>query len=111
MRLFLAPSILFKASVCSRKERGRGDTICTGQAVPAVPRVTGSYAGPCMPELGVSTQVRAVTVQHRPSAKEQGSIAPDIWGIKQGQEKKLTFVSLIAMPLAGAGRHHNIWLL
>lgn len=74
------------------------------------PQVTDSYTSPCMPELSSSTGARAVTVQHRPSTKEQDTAAPDIWSIKEDQEKKTAFVSLIAMPLAGARRHHNIWL-
>lgn len=65
---------------------------------------------PCVPELSISTEVQTVTVQQRPSTKEQETTAPDIWSIKQDQEKKTAFVSLIAVPLAGARRHHSIRL-
>lgn len=111
MRLLLAPSILFKATICSRKEQGRGGQFAFVRRYHLFPQVTDSYASPCIPELTVCTQVRAVTVQHRPSTKEQDSTTPDISGIKQDQEKKPTFVSLIAMPLTRARRHHNIRLL
>lgn len=45
-------------------------------------------------ELSACTQVRAVPVQHRPSTTGQDSTAPGIWGVKEGQEKKLAFFFL-----------------
>jgi len=92
-----------------QKGAGKGGTVYICQAVPSVPW---GYRQLCQPlHARASTQVRAVTVQHGPPAEEQDGAAPDIWGIKQDQEKKTSFVSLIAMPLAGARRHHNIQLL
>lgn len=110
MRLLLAPSILFKTSVCSRKEQGRGGQYAFVRACHLFPQVTDSYTSPCVPELSISTEVQAVTVQQRPSTKEQETTAPDIWSIKQDQEKKTAFVSLIAVPLAEARRYHSIRL-
>lgn len=101
MRLLLAPSILFKASICSRKEQGRGGQSAFVRQCHLFPQVTDSYTSPCVPVLSICAQVRAITVQHRPPTKEQDSTTPDNWGIKQDQEENLTFVSLIVMHLGG----------
>lgn len=61
-------------------------------------------------ELSACTQVRVVAVQHRPSTTGQDSTAPGIWGVKEGQGKKLAFFSLVAAPLAGARRLQHVRL-
>lgn len=89
MRLLLAPSILFKASICSGKEQGSA-----GKA--AFVRQCHLFLGlqTAKPELRGCTPVRAVPELHSASSTGQDSPAPGIWGIKKSQEKKLLFFFL-----------------
>lgn len=106
MRLLLAPSILFKASICSGKEQGSA-----GKA--AFVRQCHLFLGlqTAKPELRGCTPVRAVPELHSASSTGQDSPAPGIWGIKESQEKKLLFFSLISVPLVGARRLQHTWVL
>lgn len=109
MRLLLALSILFKASICSREEQGRGGTACICQAVPSVPPGYKELYQPLHARAYPGEGCLCTGTNHPPRSKmvpRQTSGA-----IKKEQEQKAALVSLIAIPWAGIRRHENTQLL